>query len=173
MTEKQEKIIEAGLELFAQEGYAATSTNKVAKRAGVSEGLIFRHFINKEGLLKAIIKFGEERVGEVFAVTLSEKDPKKLLKNVISWPFQMPEDEMEFWKLQFKLKWELNYSNPDKLKPLIDALTNAFEALNYDNPALEAAFISHLLEGVFTALIRGEMKEREQFKNFIIKKYNL
>jgi len=44
MTEKQEKIIKSALELFALEGYAATSTRKAAERAGVSEGLIFRHF---------------------------------------------------------------------------------------------------------------------------------
>ncbi len=37
MTEKQERILKAALELFAQEGFKATSTNKVAKRAGVSE----------------------------------------------------------------------------------------------------------------------------------------
>ena len=37
MTEKQEKILQAALQLFAKEGYHATSTNKVAKLAGVSE----------------------------------------------------------------------------------------------------------------------------------------
>ena len=49
MTEKQEKIVQSALQLFAQEGYHATSTSKVAKHAGVSEGLIFRHFRNKDG----------------------------------------------------------------------------------------------------------------------------
>ena len=44
MTEKQESILQAALKLFATEGYASTSTNKVAKVAGVSEGLIFHHF---------------------------------------------------------------------------------------------------------------------------------
>ena len=44
MTEKQENILKAALQLFAKEGFYATSTSKVAKLAGVSEGLIFRHF---------------------------------------------------------------------------------------------------------------------------------
>ena len=48
MTDKQEKILQAALELFAKEGFKGTSTNKIAKKAGVSEGLIFRHFENKD-----------------------------------------------------------------------------------------------------------------------------
>ena len=35
MTDKKESILLAALELFAKEGYNATSTNKIAKRAGV------------------------------------------------------------------------------------------------------------------------------------------
>ena len=49
MTEKQKNIVNAALELFAKEGFKSTSTSKVAKKARVSEGLIFRHFKNKDG----------------------------------------------------------------------------------------------------------------------------
>ena len=41
MTDKKEKILNAALELFANDGYNVTSTSKIAKTAGVSEGLIF------------------------------------------------------------------------------------------------------------------------------------
>ncbi len=61
MTDKKEKILQAALELFAEEGFKPTSTSKIAKKAGVSEGLIFSHFCNKDGLLQAIIKEGEEQ----------------------------------------------------------------------------------------------------------------
>ena len=44
MTEKQSNILISGLELFAKKGYHATATSEVAKRAGVSEALIFRTF---------------------------------------------------------------------------------------------------------------------------------
>lgn len=39
------------MELFAEHGFTATSTRKVARAADVSEGLIFHHFGNKQGLL--------------------------------------------------------------------------------------------------------------------------
>jgi AcrR family transcriptional regulator len=51
MTEKKELILQTALRLFSEQGYEATPTNRIAKEAGVSEGLIFRHFENKEGLL--------------------------------------------------------------------------------------------------------------------------
>ena len=44
MTNKQQKILSSALKLFAKQGFDATSTRSIAQDAGVSEGLIFRHF---------------------------------------------------------------------------------------------------------------------------------
>ncbi|MCQ6280310.1 TetR/AcrR family transcriptional regulator [Bacillus sp. EB600] len=55
MTEKQQKIVETAIQMFAEKGYASTSTNEIAKAAGVAEGTIFRHFGSKENLLLSVI----------------------------------------------------------------------------------------------------------------------
>jgi AcrR family transcriptional regulator len=55
LSEKQVKILEAAIEMFAEKGYAATSTSEIAKRAGVAEGTIFRHYKTKKDLLLAIV----------------------------------------------------------------------------------------------------------------------
>ncbi|WMJ17869.1 TetR/AcrR family transcriptional regulator [Geobacillus proteiniphilus] len=54
-SEKQLKILEAAIEMFAEKGYAATSTSEIAKKAGVAEGTIFRHYKTKKDLLLAIV----------------------------------------------------------------------------------------------------------------------
>ncbi|CAM3920329.1 TetR/AcrR family transcriptional regulator [Cohnella lubricantis] len=54
MTEKQARIIRAAIEMFAEKGYAASSTSEIAQRAGVAEGTIFRHYKTKKDLLLAI-----------------------------------------------------------------------------------------------------------------------
>ncbi|WP_430539449.1 TetR/AcrR family transcriptional regulator [Listeria rocourtiae] len=54
MSEKQKKIVAAAIELFAERGFAATSTSEIAKRAGVAEGTIFRHYKTKKDLLSSI-----------------------------------------------------------------------------------------------------------------------
>ncbi|WP_421382222.1 TetR/AcrR family transcriptional regulator [Bacillus salacetis] len=55
LTEKQQKILEAALEIFAEKGFSATSTNEIAKKAGVAEGTIFRHYKTKKDLLLSIV----------------------------------------------------------------------------------------------------------------------
>ena len=57
---KKENILTAALDLFAKQGVAASSTRAIAQEAGVSEGLIFRHFVNKEALLTEVLKKGIE-----------------------------------------------------------------------------------------------------------------
>lgn len=48
------RIRNAALEGFALNGVAATSIRDVAKRAGVSPGLVQHHFKNKDGLRQAV-----------------------------------------------------------------------------------------------------------------------
>ncbi|WP_314587701.1 helix-turn-helix domain-containing protein [Paenibacillus terrigena] len=54
-TAKQARIFEAAIEIFAEKGYAASSTSEIAQRAGVAEGTIFRHFKTKKDLLLSIV----------------------------------------------------------------------------------------------------------------------
>lgn len=49
------ELIEAALELFVEKGFAATRSEEVALRAGVSKGTLYLYFPTKEDLLKAVI----------------------------------------------------------------------------------------------------------------------
>ncbi len=49
------EIITAALQEFAQNGYAASRLDNVARRAGVVKGTIFRYFPGKEALFKAAL----------------------------------------------------------------------------------------------------------------------
>ncbi|WP_245590391.1 TetR/AcrR family transcriptional regulator [Aneurinibacillus terranovensis] len=55
MTEKQRRILESAIKLFAEKGFHASSTSEIAKDAGVAEGTIFRHFKTKKDLLYALV----------------------------------------------------------------------------------------------------------------------
>lgn len=54
--DRPEEITRAAFEAFAENGYAATRVEEVAKRAGVSKGLLYLYFRTKEDLFKAVIK---------------------------------------------------------------------------------------------------------------------
>ena len=49
-------LIEAGMRLFASRGPAAVSVRDVASAAGVNHSLVFRHFGNKDGLVRAVFE---------------------------------------------------------------------------------------------------------------------
>jgi len=54
--DRPQEISEAAFEVFTEKGYAATRVDEVAKRAGVSKGLLYLYFKTKEELFKAVIR---------------------------------------------------------------------------------------------------------------------
>ncbi|MDM0011784.1 TetR/AcrR family transcriptional regulator [Variovorax sp. J22P168] len=49
------ELLEAALDLFVDKGFAATRSEEVATRAGVSKGTLFLYFQSKEELFKAVV----------------------------------------------------------------------------------------------------------------------
>src|SRR3974390_1327217 len=50
------ELLQAALELFVEKGFAATRSEEVAARAGVSKGTLFLYFPSKEELFKAVVR---------------------------------------------------------------------------------------------------------------------
>ena len=61
--ERREQILEAAVKLFSQRGFSGTTTKEVARAAGVSEAMVFKHFGSKEELYAAIIDSRACQVG--------------------------------------------------------------------------------------------------------------
>jgi AcrR family transcriptional regulator len=51
-----QRLIRAALELFSTRGYHDTTTAQIAKKAGVAEGTIYRHFASKQQLLNELYR---------------------------------------------------------------------------------------------------------------------
>lgn len=54
--DRPEEITAAAFEVFAEKGYAAARVEEVARRAGVSKGLLYLYFKTKEALFKAVVR---------------------------------------------------------------------------------------------------------------------
>jgi len=52
---KQQQVLAASLELFAQQGFDSTTTKQIAEKAGVAEGTVYRRYKNKDELLAGVL----------------------------------------------------------------------------------------------------------------------
>lgn len=53
---RPQELLDAALALFVEKGFAATRSEEVAARAGVSKGTLYLYYPSKEELLKAVIR---------------------------------------------------------------------------------------------------------------------
>jgi AcrR family transcriptional regulator len=64
--QRVETIMGAAVELFAEVGYEAATTNEIARRAHTSIGSLYQFFPNKEAILTALIASFREGVHQLF-----------------------------------------------------------------------------------------------------------
>lgn len=158
---KKEAILDTALHLFADKGYEATPTSLIAKAAGVSEGLIFKHYISKENLLETVVKAGYRRVSDRSKLLIDEKDPARFIANVLDMPLKLVEEERSFWRMQYRLvddeiskKHHLRFSHS-----VMKKLEEAFRQLGNPEPELETAVLMLLVEGLWRAYLTNEDKD--------------
>jgi len=68
------EITEAAFSAFAENGYAGTRVEEVARRAGVSKGLLYLYFKTKEELFKAVVRSVVVRRVEALIDTVEHTD---------------------------------------------------------------------------------------------------
>ncbi len=62
LSNKQKAVLSACLSLFSEQGFERTSTAAISRRAGVSEGTVYKHFKSKTELLDALLEPLSHRV---------------------------------------------------------------------------------------------------------------
>lgn len=69
--EKQDRFINAALKLFGENGYKKASTDDIVKEAGVSKGLLFHYFGNKQGLYEFVYEYSRKYIRMEYEAVLS------------------------------------------------------------------------------------------------------
>lgn len=84
--ETVEVILQATAQVLAEQGYAKASTNRIAKRAGVSVGSLYQYFPNKDALFQALIErhvsAQNASFSELFSVSLASP-PRALIQHAV------------------------------------------------------------------------------------------
>lgn len=98
--DKRCALLQAALELFAEQGFNNSPTALIAKRAGVASGTLFFHFKTKEELIhelfRGVIAKAERRILEPFAPdTALQERIMRILANLLRYFLDHP-DEFRF-----------------------------------------------------------------------------
>jgi AcrR family transcriptional regulator len=74
-----EKVQAAAITLFARHGFAATNMRDIAREAGISTGLIYRHYATKDDLFAALAVQAADGLRRVVELFDGEASPPELL----------------------------------------------------------------------------------------------
>jgi AcrR family transcriptional regulator len=96
--EKQAKIIDACLDEFAEEGFETASTNRIAERAGIAKGSIFKYFGTKEKMFFSVVNY----ILEKYISAAKEKLPQ-MPKGVVERYMAYMTDTMDLFGGDMKL----------------------------------------------------------------------
>ena len=79
-TERKDDLLDAALVEFAERGYEGTSTEDIARRAGISQPYLFRLFGTKKELFKAVVSRCFRQTLELFQRAAEGKRGQAALK---------------------------------------------------------------------------------------------
>lgn len=113
-------ILRAAVQLFQEDGYHATTTHAVAERAGISVGLIYQYFGNKEDLLRAAIVdiLAEFRDRIPAAMDGVGADPEARLRCGFRTLVEVIDEKPEATVLSYRESMTLSREGRDELKTL-------------------------------------------------------
>jgi len=162
---RKQSIAESALALFATRGYDNTSTQLIAREAGVSEALIFKHFGSKEKLLAFVIKEGYKRIVEHNRGIFQDKQPLDFIFTVIELPYKLVWEEPQFWELQYRLlDMEISMKQHQRfMQPLHAMLVKAFRELGYEQPEKETELMLVFVEAFWKYLIAHRDENKSKF----------
>lgn len=174
MLTRRQHIANVALQLFGDKGFDNTSTQVIAKAAGVSEALIFKHFGSKDQLLDFIIKSGYQRIIEHNRGGLTETDPLTLIHSVIDLPYKLVLEEPHFWKLQYRLAdYETARQQHERfMRPVPALLEAAFTQLGYPEPDKETRLLLLLVEALWKIEANKTDEHVRDMLEFIKRKYH-
>jgi AcrR family transcriptional regulator len=106
------RIVEAAVQLFSRQGFAASSTHEIARLAGVSEVTVFRHFPRKRDLFWAATESRLRRLRiskELRARLESDENPRTALPGIVAVLVETLHHQPETIRLLYLCLFELDH----------------------------------------------------------------
>jgi AcrR family transcriptional regulator len=130
--ERYSQILQVAIGLFSKKGFSGTTTKEIARVAGVSEAMVFRHFATKSELYHAILDHkacegGNLNPFEWVNEAMAKKDDREVFYRLILNALNHHEQDPQFMRLLFHSALEghelANMFIKQNIVPLYDFLS--------------------------------------------------
>jgi AcrR family transcriptional regulator len=177
-------ILDTAFELFATQGYHATSMSQIAQKAGVSKGLAYNYFTGKDNLLGEILEqtfldsmaSWDRLMGKLSTIP----DPAEKIRHMIDYYIDHLLANQNFYRLYLSLLLQphvltnLN-SVLIKLKPRTDRIQEESFALfrntGSKDPEAETWLIKSMINGIMLSYITaGDILPLERVRKLLKEK---
>jgi AcrR family transcriptional regulator len=174
---KKELIIQKAIELFAAEGYENTSIQRLAEAAGVAQGLLYRHFKNKNDLLLQLLMTGLHQI----QYTLEPYSNKEFsfadafIEHIKRCTAQL-KNNASLWKVLHSVRQNTTLMKSlglagDPVRQIIKPIAAKLSKSGYKDTEMHAWAIFSLVDGIASLyLTHPGAYPLEKFEKFLVKK---
>lgn len=176
-----EAILGAAAQVFADQGYAATTTNHIAQRAGVSIGSLYQYFPSKDAILLALAERHVEVAFGKVVETVREKrhaPVSELLRAMVDALVEGHQFDPGLHRAIFeethpdrKFRKRLDELDERAVRLARDLIEERCAELSVDNVEMASMLCVQILEGVthVMAIRYPEMLATREFRDELVK----
>jgi AcrR family transcriptional regulator len=173
MNEKKRiHILETAMRLFNQNGFDATPTSKIAKKAKISVGTLFNYFPTKTELIQSIYLEIKIHSRKTFLDDLNQSNNKKpniesMWETVIRWGLNNPE-EFKYLEMFTSSPYHRNFENEETFESYQKFRESILKAIDLDhicvaNPDYLLMYIDNALHATTRFMIQHQVENQDLF----------
>lgn len=150
-------IAEAAAVLFMEFGYLNVTIDQIARRAGVSKGLMYNYFPGKEALLMHIVGQVSGEMSVLEQAIEQEAEPAGKIAALIRSFFAMMRENADFWQMvmpiitQKGISQKMENALREMLEMMVTVMEQIFLSAGVPNPRIEAFQLGALFDGIALA----------------------
>ncbi len=173
--QKKQLIMDTALELFAENGFHATSISQIAAKAKISKGLTYNYFESKDQILSEIMDQGFNEIYENLDINHDGALTEEEFIYFIRRNFKLVRENTQYWKLLFSLllqpKVSLLFaeSYKEKAGPIMGMFYQFIVSCGSNDPEKDLMAVSAMIEGAFLYLVAApEIFEGDKMEQAVI-----
>lgn len=149
--ERRQQVIEAAVKEFAANGFHATSTTAIAKRAGISQPYIYALFPNKRELFLAVDRHVVDRIRRAFLEAARGKDtPDERLEAMGHAYLELLANRDE---IRFQMQAHAAAGDPDLAEPIRKEFMGLWEDVKHMSGASDEQMREFMGKGMLLNVV--------------------